>query len=277
MEKYRVSIILPTYNGAQFIRTAIDSVLNQTFQAWELIILSDGSIDQTKSIVQEYSKNDERIIFLENEHNIGIQKTLNKGILFAKGEYVTRLDDDDQWVYKDKLALQVSYLDSHPNCVLVGTDALIINESGKKIFTSIMPKTDKEIRSKILSKNCFLHSTVMMRKTTIHTVGGYKESPTVLHIEDYELWLRLGTVGQFVNIDVVSTSLVVHSNSLTSKNRVQQAKHILFLISCYKATYPNFLLGYVVALARYIGFVCMSTVPIPKKLFYFIQRIYKRL
>ena len=273
----KVSIILPTYNGANFIAKAIESVSKQTFQDWELLVLSDGSIDHTSSIVEQFSVADPRITFIQNENNLGIQKTLNKGISLSSGKYIARIDDDDRWINPNKITQQVQYMELHDDYVLVGTDANIIDAAENLLSVNRMPKTDKEIRQKILSKNCFLHSTVLIRKSAIDVVGGYQENKNFLHAEDYEFWLRLGRVGKFCNLALIGVQLTNHVQSLTSKNRILQAKNIFRMIKGYKKDYPNFLIGYLIARTRYAGFVFLKYIPMPKSLIFWIQRIYKKV
>lgn len=275
MEQITVSIILPTYNGAGVIAGAIESVLAQTFLGWELLILSDGSTDQTKDIVEHYK--DKRIVFIENEHNLGIQKTLNKGLELAKGKYIARIDDDDRWISSEKLFLQVEYLNKNKEYVLVGTNAVVVNEKGEKISSNLMPGTDSAIREKMHFKNCFLHASVLIKKTTIDAVGGYSEEKRFLHVEDYELWARLGTIGKMSNLQKTMVQLINHNESITFKNRILQAKNALHVLVLYKTKYPHFITGYFVSYCRYIFFSILKYVPISNKLFYFIQRTYKKI
>lgn len=272
-----VSIILPTYNGAQYIASAIESVLAQTYLDWELLIISDGSTDQTRTVVEKFAKHESRIVFVENEKNVGIQKTLNKGIAAAKGIYIARLDDDDCWIEREKLLQQVIYFETHPKCVLVGTNATVINTQGKILSHNTMPLGDRIIRSKILSKNCFLHATVMIKKVALEKVGGYSDHKKFLHVEDYELWLRLGIVGSLANLALYSTSLINREESLTSKNRVGQAYNALRVVWMYKKKYPNFYSGITISTLRYVGFVVISIIPIPHSWLLGIQRIYRAI
>lgn len=270
-----VSIILPTYNGARFITRAIESVLNQTYANWELLIISDGSTDRTKGTVEGFAKNDSRIIFIENEENRGIQKTLNKGIAMAKGEYIARLDDDDEWVDPLKLSAQIGFFQKNPDHVLAGTDAIVVDEKGDTLSVNIMPKSDHDIRSRILSRNCFLHSTIVARKSVLEKAGGYDETKETLHAEDYDLWLRVGLEGKMANLEMKSAKLTAHGNSLTSRNRVMQARHILGVMRKNRKKYPHFLAGYVTAMTRLIFFQIIAILPFPKSAWYAIQRIYR--
>ncbi len=270
-----VSIIIPTYNGAAYIAGAIESVLSQEYLNWELLIISDGSTDDTKTIVEKYSTHDTRIVFSENENNSGIQKTLNRGIALAKGKYIARLDDDDRWIDPTKLAAQVDFLEANEAYVLLGTDARVVDEKGSMLSVNVMPKHDREIRSKILSQNCFLHATVVMRKTALDTVGGYSETSATRHAEDYDLWLRLGTVGKMANLPLQSTALTARDASLTNRHRVVQARHVLGVVWMHRKNYPHFISGYSRGIVRLVFFSLLTVIPIPSSIWYRIQRTYR--
>lgn len=272
-----VSIILPTYNGAIRISRAVQSVIAQEYQNWELIIISDGSTDDTAAVATSFASSEKRIIFAQNEINLGIQKTLNKGIAMANGVYIARIDDDDTWIDPDKLMRQVDFLEHNPDYVLVGTNAIICDEKGREIDRYSMPATDEAIRSRMLFKNCFLHPTIMARKDAIERVGAYNEETAAKHVEDYELWLRLGSIGKVANISTFAASLTVHVDSVTYQNRIAQAKRVWMLVVRYKKSYPNFILARIVLALRIFGFVTLKILPFPHKALYRIQALYKRL
>ncbi len=255
-----VSIILPTYNGEKYIKRAIESVLSQTFSNWELLVIDDGSIDNTKSIVRVY--NDKRIIYLKNEVNLGIQKTLNKGIREAKGEYIARIDDDDIWCDKDKLQKQVEFLEMNTDHILVGTGVIVVDEKNKELLRYVVPQSDTEIRSKILGKNCFVHSSVLFSKDAALKFGGYDESQNTRHLEDYDLWLKLGTIGMFHNLPIYAVRFTQREGSLSSLNKKEQFKKNLQLVHKFKNKYPNYLGALIRSYARIIiyGFILKSPI-----------------
>lgn len=120
----KVSVVMPAFNAEKYIREAVDSILNQTFTDFEFIIINDGSTDHTKEIILEYD--DPRIVLLENEKNSGIVVTLNKGIQFARGEYIARMDSDDISLC-NRIERQVLFLDSHAHIGLIGS-VLLVNK-----------------------------------------------------------------------------------------------------------------------------------------------------
>jgi glycosyltransferase involved in cell wall biosynthesis len=233
-----VSIILPTYNGAKYIKRAIDSVLSQSFSDWELLIIDDGSTDNTEEIIKEYTKKDYRIIYLKNEKNLGIQKTLNRGLRLAKGEYIARIDDDDIWIDKDKLKKQVDFLDKNPEYVLVATRVIYKDENGIEIKKSPSTETNKEIQEVIFSRCCFTHSAVVFRKNIILSLGGYSEDEKVKHSEDYDLWLRVCS-SEYKTYILPGFSIVytIRINNVTSTNRITQIKNDIMFYRLYKDKY----------------------------------------
>ena len=257
-----VSIILPTYNGSKRIEMAIQSVLAQKYTNWELLVLDDGSSDNTALIVDNFVKQDSRIIYIKNEINLGIQKTLNKGLREAKGEYIARIDDDDVWVDQNKLTEQALFLEKNKEYVLVGTGVIIVDEHNKELFRYLLPEKDIQIRKTILGKNCFIHSSVLFIKDVVLKIGGYDESINTRHVEDYDLWLRLGLCGKFANLSSYSVRFKLHDASISAQNKIEQYKKIFKVIKIFKGKYPNYFISYFRALARIIVYGFFVKLPI---------------
>jgi glycosyltransferase involved in cell wall biosynthesis len=270
----KISIIMPTYNGAEFITKAIESVIAQTYKDWELLVIDDYSVDDTNKIVSGFLY-DSRIKYFKNEKNLGIQKTLNIGLGRASGDFIARIDSDDEWIDINKLRNQISFLESNKDYVLLGTGIVAVNEFGKELMHYIPPQTDKQIRNHILGQNCFAHSSVMYRKNAVIDLGGYSEAKKARHIEDYDLWLKLGLVGKFANMDTYSVKLTIHSSSLTSKNRIIQAWRAFLVALNYSNKYPNTFSGLFTSLTRFVFFSFRKVVPIPKSLLFIIKKIVK--
>ena len=114
-----ISIILPVYNGENRLKEEIESVISQSYMDWELLVIDDGSTDNIKDIIDNFVKNDSRIRYIRSETNLGIQKTLNKGLKEARGKYIARIDDDDIWIDKDKLKVQLEFLENNKNYLFV--------------------------------------------------------------------------------------------------------------------------------------------------------------
>jgi len=184
-----ISIIMPVYNGGKYLHLAIESVLAQTYTNFEFIIINDGSTDDTKNILEKYSKLDDRIKIITNSVNLKIVKSLNIGLNAAKGEFIARIDSDDIWK-KDKLKIQISYFENDSQLYLLGTSKQLIDENGKKIKGVERQIYEYgEIRRNILKYNLFCHSSVLYKKVIIDEIGQYNEK--YKNTEDYEYWIRI--------------------------------------------------------------------------------------
>jgi len=129
-----VSVILPIFNAEKYLSVCIESVLNQTFQDFELILINDGSTDGSSVIIKKYEQLDKRVKVFNNDHNLGIIDTLNVGLRLAKGKYIARMDSDDICV-EDRLKYQVDYLDEHEYIFLIGGSFYLIDENGLVLRT----------------------------------------------------------------------------------------------------------------------------------------------
>lgn len=233
-----VSIVMVTYNRAAYIRHAIDSALGQTYSAWELIIIDDGSTDETSAIVATYK--DPRIRYVLLTQNRGVHAARSRGIAESQGKYIAVLDSDDLWNDQDKLRAQVAFLETHPEHGLVGTFINTIDANGAHIAQNTYSTDDSSIRASILLRNQFAHSSVLMRASTVREVGGYRK---VLLGEDLDLFLRLGNQAKFSNIPAYMTSYRIHNDGL-SRNGKKMARAVLGFVWKYRAHYPNFLRAY---------------------------------
>ena len=199
-----VSIITPTYNRSKKLDRAIQSVLRQSYEDFEMIIVDDCSSDDTEVVVAENS--DTRIRYIKLEKNTGGAMVPRQiGLEASTGEYIAVLDDDDFWTDDDKLLLQVAYLNEHADCVLVGTNAVAITGDDEIILHHSYPQDDSSIRAKMLGRNCFFHSSVMYRREAISVVGSYSRIKSGYYANfsnEYDLWLRMGLIGKLANLSV---------------------------------------------------------------------------
>lgn len=239
MQNRKVSIHMCTYNRAQYIRQAIDSVLTQTFRDWELLIVDDASTDTTEEIVHSYT--DSRIVYIKNEVNLGITKNRNKALSLSQGEYVAVLDSDDYWTDTSKIEKQVAFLDQNIDYALIGTHMSIVDEDNAELKKIIYPTKNKTIHSLLLIKNLFCHSSVVYRKKEILELGGYNEQLPIW--EDYDLWLRIGLTHKVANLPVFGTAYRKHgSQSNTDRIKIgQDAQKII--IEKYKNSYSGYWLA----------------------------------
>lgn len=214
-----VSIVLPTYNGERFIKDSIESVINQTFSDWELIIVNDCSTDNTLNIANQYAKNDNRITVVSNEHNMKLPASLNVGFSMAKGKYYTWTSDDN--MYKPQaIEKMVDYLNLNPYCDLVSCSFDHITEECSFIRESRKPNsTSNAIK---LVHHCNVGACFMYRKEIADRVGKYDER--MFCAEDYDYWCRIAICG---NIHYQSENLYWYRDNLqcltaTKQNIIKQ-------------------------------------------------------
>lgn len=210
----KVSIILPTYNGEQFLRDSIESVLKQSYTNWELIIINDCSTDNTLNIANEYAKMDNRIKVISNEHNSKLPASLNVGFRNATGEYYTWTSDDN--MYKPKaIQKMVEYLDENPNCDLVSFNFDFITEDClfENQFTDLVPNRDMLQ----LIRQCNVGACFMYRKEIAVKTGEYDEN--MFCAEDYDYWCRIALNG---NIHYKNENLYKYRNNSQSLTATKQ-------------------------------------------------------
>ena len=218
----KVSVIMPVFNGEKFLRTAIESILNQTYTDFELIIIDDGSTDNTPDIIESYK--DQRIIFFRKS-NQGVASSLNTGIRLSKAEYIARMDADDV-SEPDRLKYQVDYLDQHPECVLVDVSAILIDEDGMPLRQRPQPHGENAIiRSLQRGTSPFNDPSVMFRKSAALSCGLFNEHMIIG--SDWYLWAKLSECGKTTNIPMYLLRYRLNSSALTnltpSMNRQMRA------------------------------------------------------
>ncbi|HCU58914.1 MAG TPA: glycosyl transferase [Alphaproteobacteria bacterium] len=213
MKTPKVSVIMPAYNVEQYIKEAIDSILNQTFQDFEFIILNDGSTDNTAQIVRSFK--DKRIKFIDNPYNQGFIASLNQCLDIAKGEYIAKMDSDDISL-PERLEKQVKYLDNNPQVGLVGTG---YKAFGKKEFIVIHPQ--KSTYLDLLQGCC---TTIFMcRKSTLDK-NNLRFRKEYLYAEDYDFYARFIKSAPIHNIQEVLYLYRWHGNNVSIKQSKAQTE-----------------------------------------------------
>ena len=182
-----ISVVMSVYNAEKYLRFSIESILNQTYTDFEFIIINDCSEDDSLKIINEYSKNDSRIITVNNDTNLGLTRNLNKGLTIARGEYIARMDADDISIL-DRFEKQMCYFQKNEHIDILGGFCVDIDESGKVIRKRKAPLSHKEIISSIYKVNPIYHPTVIFKKQKIANIGFYNEEYKV--VQDYDLWFR---------------------------------------------------------------------------------------
>lgn len=220
----KLSIIIPSYNSAPYLEESINSVLKQFFVDFELIVIDDGSTDNTQAILKKYI--DTRLHILSNNKNLGIVASLNRGIAQASGEYIIRFDADDVML-AGRLEKQSRFLDDNPNVVVVGSWAETINENGEHLGTyNYPPQDDAVIRKYILKHNPFIHPSTAIGREALLKAGSYRQAFS--HIEDYELWTRLLRLGQGANLPEHLIKYRLNQGGITKrKNTTMRVKGLV--------------------------------------------------
>lgn len=234
-----VSIILPIYNSKEErLSEAITSILNQTFKNFELIIINDASTNNIEQTILELTKKDNRIIYVKNENTLKLTKTLNKWLSIANWKYIARIDDDDIRCDPQKLELQVDFMEKHKEYWLLWTNGITINPEWKELYKLIKPCSDEELRKKIIIWNRFIHSSIIMRKSSLNQVWWFYDESWDF-VEDYELWLRLWRVSKIGNLSNISVKYRINDNWISMVNHRKQKFLTLKLLFKYYKYYPK--------------------------------------
>ena len=184
----QVSVVMSCYNAEQTVEKAIESILNQSFKAFEFIIIDDASSDRTSDILLQYQKLDDRITLLTNEPNCGLSYSLNRGIKHAKTPLIARMDADDV-AYSKRLQVQYDFMTTHKEVDLLGAAVRYVDEVGNPIKIVHLPSDDNAIKARVFKKTLVFHPTIMIKKDVYEKHGYY--DPKLRWAEDADLWYRL--------------------------------------------------------------------------------------
>ncbi|MEP6952374.1 MAG: glycosyltransferase [Ginsengibacter sp.] len=212
MKEYiaKVTVLMPVYNAENYIAEAIESILKQSFTDFELLIINDGSTDNTTQIIRSFT--DSRIT-VYNQANQGIAAALNTGLSKAKAPYIARFDADDICL-PERLQQQFNFLNTCQEYVLAGSDAEYISAGGEHLFYfTCIGHTNEQITQKIYFQCPFIHSSVMYRKDAVLKAGGY--SLYAHNFEDYFLWIQLKKYGRFCNLPQQLIKVRFNPSSIT--------------------------------------------------------------
>lgn len=216
----KISVIMSCYNCEKTLSKAIDSILNQTYSEWVLICCDDGSQDHTWDILKKYKKKyPEKFVILKNDTNKQLPYSLNHCLKYVETELVARMDADD-WSLPERFEKQVQYLKEHPECDLVGTGVAV--SDGKRIIASIK-KEEYPTKKTMLRENAFSHATIMTYKRVYEQLHGYSLDPTVLRVEDVDLWCRFLAEG-FRGYNMQEDLYVILENDDAVKRRSFRAR-----------------------------------------------------
>jgi glycosyltransferase involved in cell wall biosynthesis len=212
----KISIILPVYNAEKYVSAAIDSILQQTFTDFELLLINDASTDDSRAILENYAAQDRRIRLIDNPQNMGLTATLNKAIDLCRGEYIARMDADDISL-PQRLETQAAFLDANPAIGFCGTWAALINADGQLTGEQwVMQLTPGLIHARMYFHNCFVHTSMMLRQKYAQMKYDAVNYPIQ---EDYEFWTRLVKITKGAVIPQILTHYRAHMESITASKQ----------------------------------------------------------
>ena len=219
MSEIKMSVVMPVYNGREYLYEAIESILKQSFTDFEFIIINDCSTDNSLEIIQSFS--DQRIKLINNTNNLGQGNTLNKGFDLSQGEYIARMDQDDISL-PDRLKEQISFMEKNKHIGISGTWAKIIGKKeGPIIKHGSNPKRNK---ATLLFHTCLVHPSIIIRKNVFEN-NQFKFNQDYAPNDDYELWTRISKNVNISNIKKVLFFYRVHESSASIKKAKQKKEN----------------------------------------------------
>lgn len=196
-ESPAVSVVLPVFNGGPLLRRAVQSILTQSFQQFELILIDDASADQTADICAGFAECDPRVRYVRHEQNLGVAATLNEGLQLSRAPYVARMDADDE-ALPERLRVQVEFMDSQPRVSVAGSFVYHMGSRPRFDHLIELPTSVEEVHRTLPKYNCIYHPSTVLRRSVINALGGYRVE--FVNAEDYDLWLRVSRTGAICNI-----------------------------------------------------------------------------
>jgi len=221
IKKPKVTVLMSVYNGERYLREAVDSILNQTLKNFEFIIINDSSTDRTLKILNGYS--DPRIKIINNKENIGLTRSLNKGLSIAKGEYIARQDADDIST-PDRLEKELNFLIKRSDYAAVGSLIIVIDKNRKELHTIEKPITDEAIKDSLKKDNCIAHGSSVIRMSCLRDINFYDNA--IPKSQDYDLWLRLSEKYKLANIPEYLYFWRYHTGNVSIKNKNEQKHYV---------------------------------------------------
>lgn len=213
-----ISVVMSVFNGERFLSEAMSSILDQSFTRFEFIVINDGSTDRSDEILESYRSKDSRIQIV-HQANCGLVDSLNRGCDLARGEYIARMDADDV-AMRDRLMSQIRFMEMHPEVGVVGGDVEFIDANGRLLNIPKSPLIRRDYARALLDRCVLWHPTVLMRKATFISVGGYRN---VVDAEDYDLWLRIAEQSRLANLEEVLLRYRLHPGQVSAARCKEQS------------------------------------------------------
>lgn len=265
-----VSVVMPVYNSDKYLSLAIDSILHQSYRDFEFIIINDASKDSSSAILNKYKKKDKRIKVIRNKSNLGVTKSLNIGVLKARGKYIIRMDADD-WSHPERFKYQVQLMKKNPDIVVSGSDIEVCDENLQPTYIRHYHNTDQEIRKHIFRYSPFAHPATIWRSDVLKKEL-YNEILTTS--QDYELYFRVGKIGKFMNINKCLLKLRLHTKSVSAIQNDLQWKNTV-LIRFTAVLIHGYQMTTVDKVYAFMQEICIAILPVSMrfKLFNLIRRL----
>lgn len=236
MSKPKISVIMPVYNTEKHLAEAIESVLNQTFKDFELIIVDDNSKDKTLAISKKYAKKDSRIKIVRNDINKNIGASLNNGIYHASADIIARMDGDDISL-PTRLEKQYKLMQKNKNLAVVGCDMITIDENGKELSKREYKTDSDTLKKKMFRYSPFAHPSTMYRKEVFQESGGY--NPALSPTEDLDLWMKIGRKYELSNVPEYLFKYRVYEKS-SSHKRLRNLEIKVLLVRFYAVLFYGY-------------------------------------
>ena len=260
MNHPKVSIIIPTYNRADLLPRTIGSVLNQTFRNFELIVVDDGSTDNTREVVKKFEEKDLRVKYIWQENSGGPAKPKNTGIKVAKGKFIAFLDDDDEWL-PEKLEKQIKlFRNTSNNLAFVGCNILVIEEEKNKIIKRVkMSNYSKGVFFKKLLEGNFIFtsSSVLIKKEVLDKVGFFDTN--LKYADDWDLWVRVSEHFSFSFVPEYLLKYYLHQKGITiNLNPAKEAEEHQYILKKFQRYYKKYPSIYSIHLRKLASRYCTS-------------------
>ena len=237
LDSPKISVVMPVLNGEKYLAEAIESILNQTYQDFELIIVDDGSTDQTPEILRSYAQKDPRIQILTNPINRGIGYSRNRGIALSRGEYIANMDADDLCL-PERFEKQVRFLDSHRDIAVLGTAYIRVDEIKKKQLKIQNPDLPGRVRWGLIFGCPICNSSVMMR-SNLFDDPNLRIEEDVPPAEDYDLWVKVAQNHRIGNLKNELVFYRWHQSNVSVSHSIEQRQSSLAIIQKQIQLYTN--------------------------------------
>ncbi len=228
-----------TFNRAELLSAAIQSIVDQSFTHWELLVIHDGLNERIAQIMNDWASREPRIRYFRRLEPGNIAEATNFGLNKAQGEYIAILDDDDRWTPVTKLQKQIEFLEKNKEYVVCGGGVIVIDSSGNETLRYLKPEDDRSIKKRALLANPIAHSTAMYRRSAIEQCGLYDE--TLAGFQDWDVWLKLGKVGKLYNFPEHFLYYTIWEGGGSFQQHKKNTQSAIRIVNRHRRGYPGFL------------------------------------